>query len=111
MALSQKRVVGQLASSATALLTVTTGQTWILNGGTVTNGDTSASVADVIFYIYPSGGSAGNATKRLVIKSMLPGEIRYLNLRDHMEAGDVLSAVAGTASKINYHIPYTVRTD
>ena len=68
-------------------------------------------MADIIFYIYPSGGSASDATKRLVIKSMLPGEIRYLNLRDHMEAGDVLAAVAGTASKINYHLPYTVRTD
>jgi len=111
MALSQRRIMGQLASSAAALLTVPTGQTWILNGGTVTNGDTSSSVADVIFYIYPSGGSDGDATKRLVIKSMLPGEIRYLNLRDHMEAGDVMEAVAGTASKINYHIPYTVRTD
>lgn len=111
MALSQKRILGQLSSSAAALLTVTSGQTWILNGGTVTNGDTGASVADIIFYIYPSGGSDGDATKRLVINSMLPGETRYLNLRDHMEAGDVLEGVAGTASKINYHIPYTVRTD
>jgi hypothetical protein len=109
MAIEQREALGQLASSATAILTVPDGQKYILNGGRLTNASGS-SVADIEFYIYPSGGSAGNDTVCLEFESILDKKFEFLNLRDHLVAGDVLAAKAGTASALNYFIPYTVIT-
>lgn len=107
MANSPDRILGQLAGTASALLTVPAGQKYILNGGTVTNAN-GADVSDIEFYIYPNGGSASNATARIPEFSLVDGQFKYLNLRDHLNAGDVLAAKAGTASAVNYHIPFTV---
>ncbi|MBL4753630.1 MAG: hypothetical protein JKY52_08580 [Flavobacteriales bacterium] len=110
MALLLKNAKGQLAATATTILDVSVNQTWIIQNITIHNGDAAAQ-SNIKFYIFPDGGSASASTIFINIGSLNPGETRQINLKHNLNSKDILSAEAGTASKVNYIVSYAERTD
>lgn len=110
MALIYRNAKGQLGNTPGALLTAETNQTIIIRSISLFNGS-GGSVADTSLYVYPSGGSAGNATEFFYEGSMLSKKGASPNLKDNLHSGDVLAGEAASASAINYIISYAVITD
>lgn len=105
-----RNVKGQLAASPGALLTAGVNQTAILQTITISNAS-GADVADIKFFIYPSGGSATNATQVSYTASLVDDGDKQISLKHNLYNGDVLAGVAGTGTAVNYVISYAVRTD
>ena len=110
MALFTRNVKGQLADSPAALLTVDLSQTWIIQNITISN-NSGSTVSGIKFYVYPNGGSAGNATQFVNIGSLTDDESRQISLKHNLGSQDVLAAEAGTATAVNYIVSYAQRTD
>lgn len=110
MALFTPSVKGQLANTATALLTVDKNETWIIQNITISN-HTALTVEDIKFYIYPNGDTAASDTQFFTLGSMPPGATRQVPLKHNLNSEDILAAVAGTPTAVNFIVSYAQRTD
>tara|TARA_R100000951_G_scaffold19244_3_gene16015 strand:- start:3569 stop:3901 length:333 start_codon:yes stop_codon:yes gene_type:complete len=110
MALQTRNVKGQMSNSAAAVLTAGTKQTFIIQNITIANASGS-DVSDIKFYIYPDGGSASNSTQVFFLSSLVDDSQAQVSLKHNLYNGDVLAAVAGTNTAVNYVISYAKRTD
>lgn len=106
MATDLLNVKGQLANTAAALLTAGTNQEIQLNKIDLFNAS-GADVADIIFYIVPSAGSASDANTFYKVPSLADDKPRNVPLSGHvLRSGDALYGVAGTGSAVNYIVSY-----
>lgn len=107
MAIQNLAARGQMSNSAAAVLTAGTSQTFLIQKVTIANASGS-DVADIKFFIYASGGSAGNTNQVKYIGSLVDdGEQVVSELNNQiLKDGDILAAVAGTNTAVNYFINY-----
>lgn len=108
MAFKSRGVQGQLAASATALLTADS-NTVVQPTKLILYAEEADT--DIDIYIVRSGGSAGATTRFQRISSMALDERVDIGFGGvSLYDGDAIHAESATANRINYDLSYTERT-
>lgn len=108
MAFKQRGVQGQVAATATAILTAGTNVT-IQPTKLILHGEEADTNTDI--YIVRSGNSAGATTRFQRIPSIALNERVDVSLAGVvLYSGDAIHLQSATASRINYDMSYTERT-
>ena len=110
MALRTRNVKGQLANSASTLLTADLNQTIIIQNVTIANAS-GISQPGIKFYIVPLSGSASNANQVSFTSSILDDDQIQLSIKHNLFNGDFLAAEATNATAVNFFVSYVQRTD